>query len=219
MKRVGKLLAAFTVGTLFLIGCAPSYTGAPVEGWVVDEATQQPLEDVIVVIHWPLERGGLHPGLRGRLFAQETVTDAAGHYTFPGWGPLRPDDGYLSGFAPFVAFFKRGYEPFARYNEYYPGAKIPEVRTSVLHGQTVRLRQFKGDLQAYARTVTFVGDLFMSSFGVCDWERFPRMTAQLVKLGDECRTRGLLCGMPDIEQFRGSDLEKCRDPDKVLRGQ
>ena len=203
------------VAMAILMGCGRSYRGAATEGWVIDEATKQPLSDVIVVIHWPLERGGFHPGMRGRLFAQETTTDASGRFSFPEWGPLRPKDGYLSDLAPYLAFFKRGYEPLGKYDPYRRD-KRSGVRVSALNGKTVALKPFNGSFEDYVKTVNISSDLFLASFGICDWEQFPRMTSQLVKLGDECRARGLFCGLPIKEGLRGSDIERCSDPEKIF---
>lgn len=214
MKHMSTLMM---IAISLALGACSSYRGEAIEGWVVDAETQRPLEGVIVVVHWPLEGGG-HPGIKTRLFAKETVTDRAGHYGFPAWGPLRPAKGYLSGSAPYLAFFKPDYEPFGSYEHDFPGRDVPRVRSSVLSGKTVKLKPHQGDFEEYTRTIDIQTQLFLTSFGVCDWELFPQMTAQLVKLGEQCASRRMLCGMPTREELRGNQSQRCSDPDEILKG-
>jgi hypothetical protein len=213
MKR---LLAALLVAA-FGNGCT-SYRGEAIEGWVTDATTQRPLEGVIVVIQWPLERGGIHAGIDARLFARETVTDNAGHYSFPKWGPLRPANGYLSGLAPYLAFFKPGYQPFQTYEDFYPGKPIPQVRGSTLNRKTIGLKPLAAGLDEAISVRDLLTPLFQSSFGVCEWEQFPRLTVALLNIGDRCRSRGLNCNMPTRESLRGNKIQRCGDPEQLLKG-
>ena len=101
-----------TVLTLFMLTPLLSYgfftyTAEPIEAWVVDPETNQPLQDVIVVAHWQL-KGGLEGGNRvGQMMVMETVTDAQGRFYFPGWGPkFRPLNGELKTGSPRIAAFQ-----------------------------------------------------------------------------------------------------------------
>ena len=87
------------------------YKAEPIEAWVVDAETNQPLEGVIVVAHWQL-KGGLEGGNPvGEMMVMETLTDAKGRFYFPAWGPkLRSLDGRLKTQSPGILLFKSGYE-------------------------------------------------------------------------------------------------------------
>ena len=102
------LLAALL---LPLQSCAFYYKADPIEAWVVDAETKQPLEGVVVVAHWQL-KGGLEGGNPvGQMMVMETTTDAMGRFIFPGWGPkLRPISGVLKTASPRILMFKNGYE-------------------------------------------------------------------------------------------------------------
>lgn len=74
-----------------LPGCVTyprEYSAEAIEGWVVDGETGKPIEGVNVTANWELEIDT--PGGRsavGQMMIMETVTDAAGRYYFPAWGP------------------------------------------------------------------------------------------------------------------------------------
>lgn len=93
-----------------LQSCGFVYKAEPIEAWVVDAATNQPIEGVIVVAHWQL-KGGLEGGNPvGQMMVMETVTDAKGRFYFRGWGPkLRSLEGRLKTQSPNLLLFMSGY--------------------------------------------------------------------------------------------------------------
>ena len=79
----------------------PAYSAAPIEAWVVDADTNEPLEGVIVTANWQLVSGTLAGGEipKGQLMVMEAVTDKDGRFYFEGWtkanlttGELRDKD-------------------------------------------------------------------------------------------------------------------------------
>jgi hypothetical protein len=206
MTRIAALLAA----ALLCASCANTYRGAAIEGWVVDADTKQPLEGVIVVIMWELEHGGFHPGQAGALFRREAVTDSKGHFGFPAWGPLKPKDAFLSYSAPYIALFKRGYLPRDLPNaKRWPTQPMPEVWDSEWNGKTVPLQPFHGSLADYGQKFYSVEFLYGATYAECDWEMMPKLTAELLKLGDECAKQNVWCGTPNRMTLRG---KSCREP-------
>jgi hypothetical protein len=74
-----------------LQACA-TYSAKDIHGQVVDDATGAPLDGVVIVAQWLLERSMVGDN-NALLKVMETVSDKNGNYTFPAWGPSR----YLHG--------------------------------------------------------------------------------------------------------------------------
>ena len=172
---------------------ATTYSAEAIEAQVVDAETNQPLEGVIVVAHWELERkvgayahSGNDPRGTLQLKVMETVTDYSGRFAFPAWGPLNaPFGAYLEWSDPAILMFKPGYELYGMTNE-YPSTFNPFVnstRTSQINDTTIKLKKFEGDLKAYADKL---GQLvisldFATSYPHCDWKQIPRMLVAVDK--------------------------------------
>ncbi len=155
-----------------LSACATKYSAEPIQAWVVNDETSQPMEGVVVVAHWQLE-GGLEGGSNaGQMMVMEAVTDATGKFSFPGWGPKEVPSGLaiydsnarLKNMDPEMLLFKSGYENLTLQND-RPfselGRKEPYVRTSVWNGKTIRMKKFKGTLKEYADYLDRGGDGLM----------------------------------------------------------
>src|SRR6266540_7096039 len=113
MKRSWRygFIGLLLVWLMSLHACS-TYSAKPIEAWVVDEETKQPLEGVIVVANWEL-RYGLEGGAY-QLTIMETVTDKNGRFYFPGWGPKAipkelPSGARLKEDDPGLLFYKHGY--------------------------------------------------------------------------------------------------------------
>ena len=152
----------FALLILPLSGCASlRYSAEPIEAWVVDVETQQPLEGVIVVAAWTLEANGLywdwekwelagsiHQGSRtGALQVFETVTDQSGRFAFPAWGPIKTSKGRLIDEDPKLIFFKSGYGYGVLANSLGTGGIDRErvrnpVRWSNWSGKTIKLQLY-----------------------------------------------------------------------------
>ena len=92
----------------------PFYFAKDIRATVVDEATGDPVPDVVVVALWELRQIAARP----RLHVAEAVTDAQGRFHIPGWGPkLRPPLAELGDRSPLLLLFKRGFVPLRLHNE------------------------------------------------------------------------------------------------------
>lgn len=144
---VYRLILALLI--LPLTGCASlQYSAAPIEAWVVDAETKQPLEGVIITANWPYADStfaGRGSDL-GQLMVMETVTDKEGRFHFPGWGPRKPERGYMRDNDPQLLLFKSGYEYLRLTNDYSSGKSLEglhPVWRSEWNGRTVELRPFE----------------------------------------------------------------------------
>lgn len=203
-----KRLAALAI-LLLCTACSKTYHGAAIEGWVVDAQTKQPLEDVIVVVMWELDRGGFHPGQAGALFRKEAVTDNKGRFAFPEWGPMKAERGFMRDATPYIALYKRGYKTAQLRNQNYKERQpVGGVWHSEWNGETVELERYEGDLKGYDNYLQSVR--FLYRWG-CEWEQMPQLTADLLKLADECRAVDAFCANgPSIRK------EGCSDPAAIL---
>ena len=190
---------------------------------VVDAKTGQPLEGVIVVAHWQLERkvwaGIGHSGRDSRgplqLKIMETVTDANGRFFFPAWGPLpTPPNSYLEGFDPRIIMFKQGYEYDVSANLGFPPPIDPNVsstRTSWINGTTIKLKKFEGDLKEYGELLSGLAvDLSFAtnprnSNSACDWKRIPQMLGTLINIQKTFRAKLIYSGLPNLDSIPRQD--------------
>jgi hypothetical protein len=178
-----------------LQACATNYSAEPIQARVVDAETKQPLAGVNVVANWQLE-GGLEGGTNlGQMMVMETVTDSAGQFRFPAWGPKAMPSGYplvyqnarLKDMDPQLLLFKSGYNYLALYNdktwEQKRGTGL-SVRTSDWNGKTIGMRKFKGNIEEYAEELSYlnillgnVAVLYPTEFpqDPCKWKRIPLM--------------------------------------------
>jgi hypothetical protein len=112
---------------LLLSGCGPyglinlpyprEYSAEPIEAWVIDGKTKQPIEGVIVLAVWQMEGGPI-------MEVMETLTDAKGRFYFPGWGPrpVPPDTPSYAHFGrddPRMYFYEQEYSVRGAANSAY----------------------------------------------------------------------------------------------------
>lgn len=174
------LLTPFVLPTLY---ATPVYWADPIEAWVVDVNTEQPLEGVIVIASWELQspfEG--HPA--GNMMVMETVTDAHGRFSFPAWGPaLRwPPTSQLMFQDPALTLFKSGYKGRGEQNEVKSHLNYGPVRQSDWNGKTIKLDKFEGSLAEYGKRVSFLDDVLLAfafSHHDCSWQQIPRMLAAI----------------------------------------
>lgn len=176
------LLGALTISTACT---AREFSAEPIEAYVVDAKTRQPLEGVIVTANWELERGTFGGNVVvGQLMVMEAVTDKNGRFYFPTWGPKRAEEGHFVDKDPQLLLFKPGYAYLRLFNKYPGGdreARLRPVRRSDWQGKTIALEQFKGSLREYAGQL---GDLtidlrFAYEDRACHWKAVPRMLMAL----------------------------------------
>jgi len=203
-----------------------AYSARPIRGHVVDDATGEPLEGVIVVAQWELVREVV-PGLVNKAYGDvlkivEVVSGRDGAYDIPAWGPLpRPLLLHLEDRDPAIVFFKPGYYPRYVANELRSGYSRDAVRASQWDGQAVRLRAFTGKpqeftlqdgrfrahvrvdgtLEEYASKLETVQEQLYWTRATDDWHQFPRLVVALDREAVRLEGAGLKPGY-QIERTR-----------------
>lgn len=175
--------ATFLILVLIFNGCAlgGAYSAKSIEGWVVDAQTKQPLEGVVVVAGWMLEGGPFEMQSLEYLTVMETVTDPAGRYAFPAWGPKSipkhlPLNAHFVAEDPGLHFFKSGYQFDARSNELIELDRFgPSLRDSRWNGKTIGLKPVT-DMQMRRQSWTSLESAlytYESTVGPCYWRQIP----------------------------------------------
>ena len=220
MKRNLLLPFLLLIATVMLQACATTHSAKSIEAWVVDEQTGQPLEGVIVVAHWQLERTfAISPGLTGydprgplQLKVLEAVTDPQGRFYFPAWGPLvAPPGAYLQDLDPAIVMFKPGYELFGAAHRPLEriDPTVSSTRTSWVDGKTIKLKKFEGDLKGYASHLMGLGSnlSFANESGHqhCYWKQIPRMLAATHKQSRLFKENKIFDYLPRIDSLLFQD--------------
>lgn len=173
------------------------YSAEPIEAWVMDAETKQPLENVIVVAHWELETTSRivphQTNPAGSLMILETVTDKNGRFYFPAWGPKwHLGAGELTDRDPELILFRSGYKYLRVSNSRYQRpAKYSDVgkpsgteskptgskRISFWSGERIELKVFKGAVEAYEDHFESLNDalghIAADNPEQCDWKKIP----------------------------------------------
>ena len=210
MNAIRILACTITLASALMMQACSSveYSAEPIEAWVVDADTNEPLEDVVVVADWVLE-GGISVNnftkvnRIGDLVIMEAVTDKNGRFSFPAWGPKRATEGMLDDKDPRLLFFKSGYEyvgvdnsQYSRPMKYSDMGKPsgteskPQgpLRKSFWNGETVKMKKFAGSLVKYSEHLSILSsrlDSFIfSAEGKCDWRNIPLVLRALDKQDD-----------------------------------
>src|SRR5882724_5458816 len=114
------------ITALALSACgSPYYTSDPIEAWVVDADTGQPIEGAVVTANWQLVGFSFDTGGRklGQLEVMETETDKNGRFYFPGFTKLNPGLDDLREEDPQILIFKPGYSYMRAANVYPIGTE------------------------------------------------------------------------------------------------
>ena len=209
MRAIGFKAVLFVLLTTCLTACSgfPIYIAAPIEARVVDAESGQPIEGANIIAAWHLVKSSLD-GARhvGYLEVMETVTDANGQFSFPGftktnatWGELRNED-------PAVVIFKPGYKAVRVTND-HPGNTAAGTSTvAAVNGKTVRLVKLNMDYSdKNARWYWAVDTLIPNLIEDCEWKKIPRAILAMdkeLKRVDKINS-WLNIGLPAIEQIEG----------------
>jgi len=203
----------------FISGCTSFpriYSGEEVHGWVVDEKTGEPIEDVVVVIAWELQ-GGWHTDHTANIHIAEAITDKKGYYFFPDWGPKFTTDGTISGSSPRLVFYKFGYDDAKRMNT-VSGNLNPDNSVSEHSDEIIRLEKFEGEEKLYAKKLSSVyGFLQSNSYRKpfkCMWKKVPIFTSEIIKAERYFRHKGIYSSLPGLGYFSAPE---CRNPEEILK--
>jgi hypothetical protein len=162
---------------------APFYTAEPIQAWVVDAETNQPIEGAIVVANWQLVRGGLDgPRYQGQLEVKEVVTDKAGRFDLEGFTKPNPTLAELRNEDPRILIFKAGYE-YKIFSNNYPGAgtQTPGTRRrSSVDGKTIRLERLKPLVVAGRDTFYLTLSIKLENIMKnCGWKEIPKLVTAM----------------------------------------
>ena len=139
---------------------SPYYTSDPIEAWVVDADTGQPIEGAVVTAIWQLVGFSFDTGGRklGQLEVMETETDKNGRFYFPGFTKLNPGLDDLREEDPQILIFKPGYSYMRAVNVYPIGKEDLQGthRKSPINGQRVKMKKANPDIKKYAFEVGFL---------------------------------------------------------------
>jgi len=171
------------VAVLALNACgSPYYTADPIEAWVVDAETDQPIEGAVVTANWQLVAASFDTGGRKlrQLKVMETVTDKNGRFTFPGFTKLNLSLDELRDEDPQILIFKSGYRYFRTSHDHDTRKPSPVAhRSSPLVEKNVRLERADSSPQKAAQQLLFLAVALDKIWNSSDGERIPRMTAAL----------------------------------------
>ncbi|MGH8589117.1 MAG: hypothetical protein ACREXX_07195 [Gammaproteobacteria bacterium] len=161
-KRHFRWIGLLLFTALLLRGCLNIYSAKPIEAWIIDAETRQPVEGAVVVARWKLVYG-LEGGGRYDWVVLETVTDKNGRFTFPGWGPRVIPTSLLwqakmEGDDPDIKFYKFGYagvkQTQSMADKEYHRPHLDDYvwggsseREWYLNGETLEYKPAKGDLK------------------------------------------------------------------------
>jgi hypothetical protein len=155
MRAAKSFLAILFAAALAACDGSPYYISDPIEAWVVDAETGQPIEGAIVTANWQLISFGLDTGGRKlyQLEVMETVTDSKGRFHFPGFIRANLTLAGLGNDDPKILIFKPGYD-YSGMSSDYPGR--PESQGAHRHskadGYTFKLRK-EPDVRKYAKQI------------------------------------------------------------------
>jgi len=218
MKSVSIGLAL--VWLLPLQACATTYSAEPIEAWVVDAETTQPIEGVVVTANWELEEGtvgGNRPA--GQIMVMETVTDNKGRFYFPAWGPKSTpltipmpltSEPHLVNRDPHLLFFKSGYKWLGLENNFVVNYNKSSLRKSEWNEKTIKMERFTGNLKEYARHLDFFHLRFAEED--CNWKSIPKMILAVDKQYQLFRKNGIEISLLSINSLEGmspSDKKRC----------
>lgn len=198
MKRLITVL--LLIALCPLQACSLWYSAEAIEAWVVDKETNQPIEGVIVVAHWQLY-GGLHPDDAGELTILETVTDKAGRFHFPAWGP-RLSSARLAWMDPEILLFKSGFKYQSLSNEITTERLKnwgPSLRRSEWNRKTIKMEKFGGSLREYEDHLAFLRTSLRFAYRGenCEWKQVPRMIVSQHKENLRFKAAGIVSPLGD----------------------
>ncbi|OGB22592.1 MAG: hypothetical protein A3I66_09925 [Burkholderiales bacterium RIFCSPLOWO2_02_FULL_57_36] len=224
----GRKFAGVLVALSMLVmqtGCAAifhsSYSSEPIEATVVDADTGEPLEGVIVVAHWELVHGSFGGRVpSGQLKVMEAVTDKAGIFRFPAWGPVEnKTSGSLEEKSPQILIFKSGYEFGGFTNKLERDySTMSSRRRSEWHGKTMRLKKFKGSQQEYARHLSSltISLRFAYSPKDCEWKYVPQILVALDQEEKRLSAQKIVNGLLEIDDV--GQQNQCGSARKFFEG-
>jgi len=220
---LAALLAVLGYG---LLGSA-QYSSPQMEATVITP-DGKPVAGAIVVVSWDLHKALTNYPL-GPLMVAEAVTDSAGRFRIPAWGPLHPPEGSLNGSQPTVRIFRRGFIPLIVFNDDDPMKGSPgKVIHFRFQNRHLTLTPFKGDPAAYEESLqmllySLTGIYKSGQVGACHWKTAYRMLLALEELKAELEIVGAGNTLKQADAYVGNATQMgCEEPEQFFmkkRGQ
>lgn len=215
---------AFLAALLAIFFVVSKLNMAPAtEGWVVDAENGEPVEGVIVVAYWAMEKAwawSVAPA--GAVAVFEAVTDKDGYYRIPGWGPRWVKNWIVESDDPLIILFKNGYEPRFLGNMTVGGSgynsKNSFFRPSMWDGKTVEISRFDGNLPKHANALGVLGRS-LESYVVeynCGWKKIPKMLLALEVQRELMTANKQLASFVYAGNIR-TDKNRCGTPDSFFK--
>lgn len=188
-RILGLFLLLGFLSTLPACATPLMYSAKEIRGRIVDAETNQPIGGAVIVAQWILFEMGIgHGGHKSRIHIHETVTDKEGRYLIPAWGPKpHPPFTDLDREDPMLLVFKSEYEPRILVNRIN---RSESQRISDWDGRVIKLKRFKGALEAYANQLLYVISTNLSESDK-EWKSFPRMVLALDAENRRLKSLGL----------------------------
>jgi hypothetical protein len=220
-----QTLLVFTLICLLpLQACSMTYRAEPIEAWVVDTETGQPIDGVVVTANWELEIGTVGGNVPvGQILVIETVTDEKGRLYFPAWGPKTApaempnpmkSPPHLVNRDPQLLLFKSGYKWRGLENSYSADYNKGSLRKSDWNGKTVKLEKFRGTLKEY---YTHLDRMPLANLiQDCGWKEIPRMLIAISRQSDVFRQNGVP-ELYSIDRYIPTNVSKCGSPQEFFK--
>ena len=182
------------------------YSAKPIEAWIVDAETKQPIEGVVVVANWQISAGeGMQAGSKYiQLNILETVTDKTGRFYFPAWGP-EPNPtmfGYIEFDDPGLTLFKHGYQFEHLVSIFEKAPRRGALRYSDWDGKTIKLKKASTDpkelVSSFGSLQIYI-DPIVANKRACDWAKIPKMLKAIYQEKEWMVQQGIRNGISPID--------------------
>ena len=215
MRRVSILAGAMLLIAVTLTQCGIIVSSAPFSATVVNSNSNLPIEGVVVLAKWDLL--GIEGVVENTIAIAETVTDADGAFSVPGWGP-RVNRKFLYSSvrdsSPEVIVYKLGFEPESIYDYRAFSFLGFHMRAAGIDGSTISLSPSDGPILEHSLLVNDV-EVRISSISrllsddECSWKRMPHLLVEMHRAGEAAMSEGA-----DARNLLVSRIPKkdCGDP-------
>jgi Carboxypeptidase regulatory-like domain len=168
IKYTKTRIAIFSILVIFFL--AHFYHASPISGTVTDATTGQPVEGAVVIATWHSEFHQYHSPGNQEFEMQETLTDAQGRYTIPGWWIkfLPRFIGVMNTDEPEILAYKYAYKPekTSVYKNGFPNLKIQLLSGTIQE----KIEQFKSAV---------IIDPYI--YRGCEWKNLTRILLEVDK--------------------------------------
>jgi hypothetical protein len=161
-RRSKTLLALCTLALCTWLGVGAVIGAAPVSGRIVDEQTHAPIAGAHILAMWQLNAFPvMELGATATFQVHESVSDADGRFSFPGWTRFKRPWQYVDERSPELYAFKGAYEPRILRNRtprHIWRAQIEVRHQTTWSGEAIALRRDAGAPEHSAQGIDSFGN-------------------------------------------------------------